>query len=68
MDIIRFAEGDILKLKKNHPCGRDSFDFKVLRTGSDIKICCTKCGREVTVPRVRLEKSIRAVNGEKTLR
>ena len=65
MNIIKIAEGDILNFKKNHPCGKDSYDFKVLRTGSDIKISCLSCGREITVPRVKLEKSISAVNGER---
>ena len=65
MNIIKFAEGDVLGLKKNHPCGKDAFYFKVLRTGSDIKISCLSCGRQMAVPRVKLEKSIRAVNGEK---
>ena len=65
MNIIKIAEGDILNLKKNHPCGKDSYDFKVIRTGSDIKISCLSCGRQMAVPRVKLEKSIRAVNGEK---
>lgn len=53
-------------MKKNHPCSVNAFDFKVMMTGSDIKICCLSCGRETVVPRVKLEKSIKAVNSEKT--
>jgi len=56
MDI---SVGDILTLKKPHPCGVDSNRFKVMRVGMDFKICCINCGREVIVPRVKIEKSIK---------
>lgn len=59
MNIIRFQTGDTLVMKKPHPCGGHS--FTVLRTGSDIRIRCTTCGRDVTVPRVKLEHSIKEV-------
>ena len=51
--------GDILEMKKNHPCGGKS--FLVLRTGIDFKIRCTTCGREVMVPRTKAEKNIKKV-------
>ena len=51
--------GDIVKLKKQHPCGGKS--FKVLRVGSDIRIMCETCRRDVTVPRVKLEKNIKKI-------
>jgi len=59
MDIIRINENDILEMKKKHPCG--SFLFRVARTGSDIRIICEGCGRDVTLPREKLEKSIKRV-------
>jgi hypothetical protein len=46
-------------MKKKHPCG--SFLFRVARTGSDIRIICEGCGRDVTLPREKLEKSIKRV-------
>lgn len=49
--------GDVLKMKKSHPCGNNLFD--VLRVGMDFKIRCTKCGREVMVPRAKAEKNIK---------
>ncbi len=61
--IVKLAQGDKLRLKKSHPCG--GFDFTVARVGSDIRILCDTCGRDVTVPRVKLEKNIKSVNGEK---
>lgn len=51
--------GDILEMKKPHPCGEKR--FAVLRSGIDFKIKCLGCGREVMVPRVKAEKNIRNV-------
>ena len=51
--------GDIIDMKKPHPCGSKS--FSVLRVGMDFKIHCTKCGREVMVPRSKIEKNIKKV-------
>ena len=51
--------GDVLTMKKAHPCG--SAMFRVLRTGSDIRIKCEGCGRDITVPRVKLEKSVKRI-------
>ena len=59
MPIIHFALGDILKLKKPHPCSSDT--FKVLRGGSDVRIVCEKCKRDLTLPREKLEKMIKSV-------
>ncbi len=67
MEIKRFAVGDTLIMKKSHPCEKKAFRFSVMTLGSDIKIKCLACGREVTVARVKLEKSIKSVeNGVKT--
>lgn len=51
--------GNVLKMKKKHPCGNDTFD--VLRVGMDFKIRCKKCGREVMVPRAKVEKNIKEI-------
>lgn len=51
--------GDILKMKKPHPCG--GTEFLVLRSGMDFKIRCVKCGREVMVPRLKCEKNIKKI-------
>ena len=51
--------GDILEMKKPHPCG--SRRFLVLRSGMDFKIHCTGCGHEVMVPRVKAEKNIKKI-------
>ena len=59
MNIITFSRDDVLTLKKKHPCGADT--FTVLRVGSDIRIVCCGCGRDLTLPRTALEKSIKRV-------
>ena len=51
--------GDLLTMKKPHPCG--AREFLVLRSGMDFRIRCTGCGREVMVPRARAEKNIRRI-------
>lgn len=51
--------GDILKMKKPHPCGGTEFD--VLRSGMDFRIKCRKCGREVLLPRLKCEKNIKKI-------
>ncbi|MDD4377777.1 MAG: DUF951 domain-containing protein [Eubacteriales bacterium] len=51
--------GDILTMKKAHPCG--NFKFEVLRIGMDFKIKCTNCGREIMAPRTKIEKNIKKI-------
>ena len=58
--------GDILTLKKKHPCGSDR--WKVTRIGADFKIVCQGCGHELMLPRGKVEKNIKKIEsiGEKT--
>jgi Uncharacterized protein conserved in bacteria len=48
--------GDILQMKKEHPCGNKQ--FLVLRSGMDFKIKCLGCSHEIMVPRHKCEKHI----------
>ena len=59
MPIIKMNVGDTLELKKPHPCG--GCHFTVLRVGSEIRIKCATCGRDMTLERVKLERAIRRV-------
>ncbi len=63
MKIVRFSVGDTLVMRKPHPCGENK--FKVLRSGSDVRIICLSCGRDVTVNRLKLEKNIKQVIPDK---
>ncbi|MCQ2463412.1 MAG: DUF951 domain-containing protein [Clostridia bacterium] len=51
--------GDILVMKKTHPCGGNR--FAVLRSGMDFKLKCEKCGHEIMVKRSRAEKNIKSI-------
>ena len=59
MEIKKFGVGDILEMRKQHPCGEKR--MKVLRIGSDIRMICVKCGRDITVAREKIEKNIKNV-------
>ena len=59
MNIIRFSANDTLYMKKKHPCGKDS--FTVIRAGSDVRLRCDGCGRDLTLQREAVEKMIRRV-------
>ena len=54
--------GDVLELKKVHPCGAK--EWSVLRVGMDFKLKCLGCGREVMAPRAKVEKTINKVKRE----
>ena len=41
--------GDVITTRKAHPCG--SSEWTVIRTGADIKIRCSGCGRIVMLDR-----------------
>ncbi len=51
--------GDIIIMKKQHPCGCDR--FVVTRVGMDFKIKCENCGHEVMTPRQKVEKNIKKI-------
>jgi len=59
MEIIKFKLNDLIELKKPHPCG--SKQFKILRIGSDIRIICQGCGRDMVMDRIKLEKATKTI-------
>lgn len=54
-----FYIGDIVQMKKGHPCG--SNEWEVIRVGADIKIKCCNCGRIVMLERSKFEKSVKKI-------
>jgi hypothetical protein len=54
---IPFAVGDVVRLKKPHPCG--GVDWSVVRLGADIGVKCVTCGRRVLLPRRDLERRMK---------
>lgn len=54
--------GEVLHLRKVHPCG--SLEWKVVRLGADIGLECLRCGRRVLLPRRDLARRIKTrLNG-----
>ncbi|MBD5486501.1 MAG: DUF951 domain-containing protein [Lachnospiraceae bacterium] len=51
--------GDILQLKKQHPCG--SKEWEVLRVGADFRLKCMGCGHQIMIPRRQAEKNVKNV-------
>lgn len=49
--------GDIVTLKKGHPCG--SKEWEILRVGADFRLKCMGCGHMIMVPRKMVEKNTR---------
>lgn len=59
----KYAVGDIVKLKKPHPCG--SSEWEILRVGADFRLKCMGCGHMVMVPRKLVEKNDRGLTTKK---
>jgi hypothetical protein len=51
--------GDVLKLKKQHPCGSNKWE--VLRIGMDFRLKCEGCGHQIMIPRKQVEKNVRQI-------
>jgi len=51
--------GDIVRLKKKHPCG--SYEWQVVRLGADIGIKCLQCQHRVLLPRSVFERRVKAI-------
>ncbi len=54
MQVVAYRLGDVLELRKPHPCG--SRTWHVVRLGADIGLRCDTCGHRVLLPRVTLER------------
>ncbi|ULO07575.1 DUF951 domain-containing protein [Paenibacillus sp. 19GGS1-52] len=54
-----FQFGDVVQMKKPHPCGTN--EMEIIRMGMDIRIKCTGCQHSVLVPRAKFEKNLKKV-------
>ncbi|MCR5796710.1 MAG: DUF951 domain-containing protein [Eubacterium sp.] len=52
---MEFTVGQIVKMKKAHPCGENRWE--ILRTGMDFRLKCTSCGHMILIPRKKFEKN-----------
>jgi hypothetical protein len=51
--------GDIVRLRKKHPCGGD--EWQVVRVGADVRVKCLKCQRQVLLERGTFERRMKAL-------
>ena len=56
--VMEIRLGDVVRLKKKHPCG--SYEWQVVRLGADISIRCLKCQRRVLLERSVFERRVKA--------
>ena len=54
--VMEWKVGDVVTLRKVHPCG--GYRWEVYRVGADIGIRCTTCGRRIMLERRALEKRL----------
>ena len=57
--VLELNLGDVLRLKKIHPCG--GYEWEVVRLGADIGIKCRKCERHILIPRIVLQRRIKEI-------
>ena len=57
--MVNYAVGQIVEMKKKHPCGVNRWE--IIRVGMDFRIKCTGCGRSILLPRARFEKSVKNI-------
>lgn len=62
---MEYEVGDIVKLKKQHPCG--SFEWRILRVGADFRLECLGCGHQIMIARRIVEKSTRGLRKPETM-
>jgi hypothetical protein len=54
--VLSLLLGDVLRLRRAHPCGGDT--WLVDRLGADIGLRCRTCGRHVLVERAKVERRL----------
>ena len=55
----KYEVGDVIKMKKKHPCG--SFEWEILRVGADFRLKCQGCGHQIMIARRLVEKNLRDI-------
>ena len=59
MERLEYQTGDVVRLKKQHPCGTS--EWEILRGGMDFKLMCTGCGHQIMLPRRQVEKNTKEI-------
>lgn len=56
---VRYQVGDVVKMRKQHPCGGDKWE--IMRTGVDFRLKCIKCGRVIMIARPKFLKNVKSL-------
>ena len=59
---MKYEVGDIVKLKKKHPCGGNL--WKIVRVGANVKLVCQTCQRTIMLDRGEFEKRVKSLEPE----
>ena len=59
MKAVKWAVGDVVRLKKPHPCG--SFDWEIMRVGLDFRLKCRGCGHYLLLDRQEFLKKVKSL-------
>jgi hypothetical protein len=54
MPAVDLRIGDVLRLRREHPCG--SREWRVVRLGADIGLVCAGCGHRILMDRLDVER------------
>jgi len=56
---VQIYLGDIVRLRKKHPCGSD--EWQIVRLGVDIGLVCKGCRRRILIPRSTFNKRLKTI-------
>lgn len=59
MEKKQFQMGDVVQMKKAHPCGTN--EMEIIRMGMDIRVRCLGCQHSVMIPRAKFESKLKKV-------
>ena len=59
MEKLEYEVGDIVRLKKQHPCG--SSEWEILRVGPDFRLQWPRCGHQIMIARKLVEKNTKEI-------
>ena len=59
MEKHNYVVGEIVELKKQHPCGSNKWE--ILRVGADFRIKCIGCQHTLMITRQKFEKSVKKI-------
>lgn len=60
--MTEFHLGDVIRLKKKHPCG--NYEWEILRVGADFRLKCAGCGHQVMMKRTLVEKNLKGITAK----